>query len=89
MDYSKYNMSDIADREKFVKEIYADKLFCDGCIYLKIHRPYRGPGPCDINLWRDSYKCKCEVLGEMRLCNKPENIPRSLICLLLDYYQSV
>ncbi|WP_162523551.1 hypothetical protein [Calorimonas adulescens] len=37
MDYSKYNMDYRLDRKAFIDEIYADKLYCDGCINLKIH----------------------------------------------------
>lgn len=86
MNYSRYNMPDRSDRKKFVDEIYTDKLYCDDCCYLKIHQPYKGPTTCDINPWRDSYKCECEALEEVRLYSKSKNIPRSLMCLLLDYY---
>jgi len=84
MDYSKYNLTGREDRKQLIDEIYTEKHYCDNCLHLKIHSPYRGYTTADINVWRDLYKCECEYLRKMWLNNHNRNIPQDLLCILLE-----
>jgi hypothetical protein len=61
-----------------------DDKYCDGCYFLNIDPPFRGATSCDVNAWRDNYKCRCDNFNMMWLNGRKDNIPRCLECFITD-----
>lgn len=64
-----------------------DDKYCDGCYFLHVEPPRKGATGCDINPWRDEFKCKCTDFNMMWLSGRNDKIPRCLECVLSESKQ--
>ena len=67
-----------------IRDLYeqTEDKYCDGCSDLKITPPHYGPTTCDMNSWRDLFKCNCSQYNMVWLHGKKTNVPRIIYCIL-------
>jgi hypothetical protein len=64
-------------------ELTEDK-HCDGCYYLQVQAPFRGPTAANIDPWRDGYKFTCNYYNKIWLGGGKKKIPKCMECILSD-----